>query len=165
MDDMRSPRRPTLRAIGGFVLAIFVLALAVAACGTSASPAPSAAPTGSLVPPLTGQTDTEWGTIWDAIPPDFPVYAGATPSQETATAPASANLVVAGGDAKTIATWTADQLSSAGYDVNGGSVALEDGSYAVDGEREPGCQVHVEVAPLGTVTSITILYGASCPNT
>ena len=163
MDGMRSPRRLTLGALAVVALAV---AVAVAACGTDeAHLTPSQAPTGSLVPPLTGQTDTDWGTIWDAIPPDFPVYAGATPSQETATGPASANLVVAGGDAKTIATWTADQLTAAGYDVNGGSVALEDGSYAVDGEREPGCQVHVEVAPLGTVTSITILYGASCPNT
>ena len=160
MVDMRSPRRLVIGAIGALALS-----LAIAACGTSASPAPSAAPTASLVPPLTSQTDTDWGRIWDGLPADFPVYAGATPSEETATGPASANLVVAGADAKTVAAWTADQLASAGYDVNGGSAALEDGSYAIDGERDGGCQVHVEVAPLGTVTSITILYGASCPNT
>ncbi len=158
MARVRTPRRS--------VLALLLCALAVfAACGSSSTASPTAAPTGSLVPPLTGQTDTEWGRIWDAIPPDFPVYAGAVPSDEATVGPVSALFVVDGTDAKTIAAWTADQLVSDGYDVNGETAALEDGSYAIDGERAPDCEIHVELAPLGTLTSITILYGASCPNT
>ena len=42
--------------------------------------------------------------------------------------------------------------------------ALEDGSYAVDGERDTDCQVHVEATPLGTVTTITICTVPTCPD-
>jgi len=157
----------TSRLILAFSLTIATLA--VAACGVTATATPSptatatAASTGSLVPPIVGQTDTEWGRMWDAIPADFPVYAGATPSEEAATAPASAVLVVNGTDPKTIATWTAKQLTQAGFDINGELAALENGSYAVDGARGTDCLVHVEATPLGTMTTITIYYGASCP--
>lgn len=158
---MAGVRTPRLAAIGLLLGAL----LSVAACGSSATVSPTPAPTGSLASPLTGQTDTEWGRIWDAVPADFPIYPGAVPSEETAAGPVSGVFVVDGRDATTIAAWTADQLVADGYDVNGETAALEDGSYAIDGQREPGCEVHVEVTPLGTLTSILILYGAECPNT
>ena len=158
MRDVRTPRLI-------LALSLTVATAVVSACGAAATatPSPTAAPTGSLVPPIVGQTDTEWGRMWDAIPADFPVFAGATPSEEAATGPASAVLVVNGTDAKTVASWTAERLTEAGFDINGEMAALEDGSYAVDGERDTDCLVHVEATPLGTVTTITIYYGAECP--
>ena len=55
---------------------------------------------------MPGQTETEWGVIWDTLPADFPVYEGAIPSEESASGPASANLVVDGVDPSAVATWT-----------------------------------------------------------
>ena len=147
------------------VVASLLIAFGAAGCGTNeAAFTPSAAPTGSLVAPLTGQTDTDWGRIWDDLPADFPIYPGATPSEEAATGPASATLVVDGADARTIVTWLTGQLKLEAYDVESGG-PMEDGSFVIDAERQPECAVHVDVAPLGTVTTITILYGAPCPNT
>ncbi len=147
------------------VVASLLIALVAAGCGTGVGTvAPSLAPTGSLVPPLTGQTDMDWGRIWDDLPADFPIYPGATPSEEATSGPASATLVVGGADAKAIVTWMTEHLTLDAYTVEGGG-PMEDGSFVIDAGRGADCAVHVDVAPLGTVTTITILYGASCPNT
>ena len=101
---------------------------------SSATGAPSTA--ASALPSATGtssaQTDTEWGRIWDSLPADFPTYPGATPAEETATGPASADLVVTGGDARTIATTMQAALTAAGYATAGLSGPLEDGSFTLD---------------------------------
>jgi len=153
-----------VRALLAAVLACLVGAIAVSACGTAPSPAPSVAPTSSLVAPLGGQTETEWGVIWDTIPGDFPVYPGAVPSDESATGPVSANLVVDGVDPSTVTTWTDSALATAGFTVTEGSESMEDGSMTLEAVQGTDCQVLVTAAPLGSLTAITVLYGASCPS-
>jgi hypothetical protein len=156
--------------------------LALVACGPAASSAPSATPrssasaaasalpsvTGSTSPavsPATGQTDTAWGRIWDSLPTGFPTIPGATPSEEAGTGPASAILAVAGGDAKTIATALQTQLEAAGFTIEGLNGPAENGGYVLDVTgTDPGCKVQATVAPLGGLTTVTILYGALCPN-
>jgi hypothetical protein len=142
------------------------------ACGSSdASVAPTATTATSALPsptstaPAAGQTDTEWGRIWDTLPSNFPAYPGSTPGEETATGPASANLVVEGLDAKGIATLLQTLLTQAGYTTVGLSGPLEDGSYVLDMTGPTaGCKVQVSASPTGTLTAVTILYGASCPH-
>jgi hypothetical protein len=168
---------------GRLLPALALLAMsAVAACSTSsqssagasagsgASSATGAPSTPASAPPsATGssraQTDTEWGRIWDSLPADFPTYPGATPAEETATGAASADLVVTGGDAKTIATTMQSALVAAGYATAGLSGPLEDGSFTLDMTGPPaGCKVELRVTPTGGLTSLKILYGATCPH-
>ena len=155
-----------------------VTLLTLAACTSSASsaassaaPSPTAAPsvlpsvTGSAPAPADGQSDTEWGRIWDTLPSGFPVYPGSTPGEETATGPASANLVVDGLDAKGIVTLFQTLLKQAGYQTAGLQGPLEDGSYVLDMTGPAaGCKVQVSAAPTGSLTTLTILYGAACPH-
>lgn len=154
-------RIPNLILVGCLLASV----VALAACGSTASPPPTTAPTSSLVPPITGQTDTEWGRIWDTLPADFPIYPGATPSDEAATGPASATLVADGDVASEVATWMSGQLTLKAYTVDGATAPLEDGGYVIEATGGAGCRIQVTAAPLGSLTTITILYGASCPNT
>ena len=88
-------------------------------------------------------------------------------SEEAATGPASATLVVEGAVAKEIATWMNEQLWLDGFAIESLSGPLEDGSYLIEAERDSGdsgCRLQVSAVPLGSLTTITILYGASCPN-
>ena len=125
---------------------------------TPASALPSANGTSSA------QTDTEWGRIWDNLPADFPTYPGATPAEETATGAASADLVITGGDARTVATTMQSALTAAGYTTAGLSGPLEDGSFTLDMTGPPtGCKLELRVTPTGGLTSLKILYGAGCP--
>jgi hypothetical protein len=114
----------------------------VGTAGPAPSVATTAAPPGTSSTAASGQTDTEWGRIWDTLPSGFPAYPGSTPGEETATGPASANLVVDGIDAKGIATMLQPLLMQAGYTTSGLSGPLEDGSYVLD-RREPsaGCKL------------------------
>jgi hypothetical protein len=163
---------------------LLAIACIVAACGTgAASPVPSAssgtssatssAPSPSASGPLAGgspplpagQTDTEWGRIWDTLPSRFPTVNGAMPGEETATGPATANLVVDGLDAKGITTLLETLLKQGGYTTTALSGPLENGGYILEmNGSEPGCQLQVSAAPEGSLTTLTILYGASCPH-
>jgi hypothetical protein len=165
---------------------LFALATALVACGpgtasqgpsgspaagpSSAGAAPSDAGSPAQISPPdeasapAGQTDTAWGRIWDAVPAGFPAYPGATPAGETATGPASTVLGVEGGEAKAIAGWMQSRLEQATYSTEALSGPLEDGSYVLDSTGpQPGCRVQVSIAPLGGLTIVTVLYGASCP--
>jgi hypothetical protein len=114
---------------------------------------------------LADQTDTDWGRIWDTLPSGFPTYAGSTPAGETAPGAASATLAVDGNAAADITTWMQTKLASASYTTEGLSGPLEDGSYVLDLiGPEPGCRVQVLAAPLGSMTTVTIMYGAACPH-
>ncbi len=165
----------TRLALGLTLATVFVLA----ACGSGASTAASSptsaagsAAADSARPTLTGsagpaagQTDTDWGRIWDTLPSDFPKYPGATPGQETAAGPASANLVVDGLVANGIATFMQAHLQSAGYKTEGLSGPLEDGTYVLDMVGPVAdCSVEITAAPTGSLTTVTILYGADCPH-
>ncbi|MGZ6340129.1 MAG: hypothetical protein ACXWNG_07165 [Candidatus Limnocylindrales bacterium] len=141
------------------------------AASTSTSGASSASPPGESSPPsqaapslLAGQTDTAWGRIWDSLPNGFPSYPGSTPAEEAASGPASAVRAVEGIDARTIAGWMQSELERATYSTEALSGPLEDGSYVlVSTGTAPGCRVQVSIAPLGGLTTVTVLYGASCP--
>jgi hypothetical protein len=148
----------------------WVLAIAVAACqSTIGSPAPAGSgqtptsPTAASAA-VAGQTDTDWGRIWDALPAGFPSYPGSAPAEEAATGPASAVLVIQGVEPKTIAEWIWSKLRATSYVGEGLAGPREDGSFLLDA-RGPaaGCRVQVSVAPLGGLTTVTVLYGASCP--
>jgi hypothetical protein len=137
--------------------------IAAPAASATASSAAAASQTATSATAATGQTDTEWGRIWDSVPADFPLFAGATAAEEGATGPASANLAVPGNVAATAAPWMAGQLKDRGYTVDGDATALEDGSFVLDGRRDPGCRVGVTIAPTGGITTMTVMYGAGCP--
>ena len=119
---------------------------------------------GPTAEPQAGQTETEWGRIWDALPPDFPEYPGSTPSEEAATGPASATLVVADTDVEAIATWWQDALEVAAFSTEAMSGPLEDGSFVIDSiGQDADCRLMVSIAPLGGMTLISVWYGAGCP--
>jgi hypothetical protein len=157
------------------------LAMLVAACGSSPSPSPSAVasppsdPSSASAPsdgpasaepsgaPQTGQTDTDWGRIWDAVPAGFPRYPGSTPADDAAPEPASARFAVAGGDPAAIATWMQDALETATFSTLGLNGPAEDGGYVIDSTGGGECRLQTTIAPLGDITFITVLYGAGCP--
>ena len=108
------------------------------------------------------QTQIGWGRIWDALPPSFPHYPGAEPTQIGA-GPASAVLMVPT-DARTAAAWYAMALKAAGFPTVGANGPLEDGSFVVDSSgATTGCVAQTTLAPLGTTTTATIYVAAACP--
>ena len=154
------------------------LTLGVAACGESSTTASRGAPpTTSLAPavtssagvgpsdtPATGQTDTDWGRIWDTLPVAFPVYPGAAPAEEAETGPVSATFALEGPDAKTIVIWMQTELERATYSTEALTGPLEDGSFVLESIGTADCRTEVAVAPLGGLTILTVRYGAACPS-
>lgn len=131
-----------------------------------ASAESSATPSGPITSPApaAGQTDTDWGRIWDALPAAFPVYPGATPAEEVETGPVSGAVVVEGRDARTIATWMQAELERAAYATEALNGPLEDGSFVLESVGQADCRVEVAVAPLGGLTTVTVRYAATCPS-
>ena len=79
------------------------------ATGTpSVEPSPSAS---TLLAP--GVTETDWGAIWDALPPGFPRYPGSNPT-ETGGGAASATLD-APADVATVTNWYQAALELVGF--------------------------------------------------
>ena len=161
-----------------FVLVLVAVALAIAACGSTAS-SDSSSSAVSSGPPSTeasagssaqsgtataGQTDTEWGRIWDTLPSNFPEIPGAHPAEEAATGPASATLAIEGNVSRLVATALVGLLAKNGYPTAGLGAPLEDGSYTLEATGAPGCKVQATVKPMGGETFVTILYGAACPH-
>src|SRR6476660_4011307 len=162
-----------------FVVARIVATLTSAACGSTASSDPSKS-TAQAVPSsagasagspaqsgasAAGQTETEWGRIWDTLPSNFPQIPGAHPSEEAATGPASATLVIEGNVSRLVANALVGLLSKNGFPTAGLGTPLEDGSYTLEATgAAPGCKVQATVKPLGGETFVTILYGAACPH-
>jgi hypothetical protein len=145
-----------------------VRSAASTAAAASASPALSPTPTasgpsdGPAASAPSGQTDTEWGRIWDDLPRTFPTLPGAIPSP-TRAGPVSAELALPT-DVATAATWYSDALTAAGYRIDGASEPLEDGSVVIDASgASAGCSVRVTLTPLSGTTHATILFGAGCP--
>ncbi len=128
------------------------------------SPSVSIPSTGASSPPQAGQTDTDWGRIWDSLPSAFPSYPGSTPAQEASTGPASAVLAVPGTEARTVAVWMQSTLEQGSYRTEALSGPLENSGFVLDSiGPTPGCRVQVSVAPIGALTIVTVLYGAACP--
>ena len=161
---------------------MFAALVLLAACGSSgalegtspgaaATPASSASSSASTEPATAvpsaskgaTQSDTAWGRIWDSLPTSFPTIPGATVSEEAATGAASAVLTVTGQSPKDVAALMQRLLSGAGYSTIGLTGPLENGGYVVDMAGRPqGCKVQVTAAPTGSVTTVTVLYGATC---
>ena len=150
----------------------------LAACGpTPTSGAPSTAPTGAPSPgastdagaPASSaaagtQTDTEWGRIWDKVPPGFPRYPGSSVADDTGPEPVSATYAIAGGgDPEQIASWMQAALETATFSTEALSGPLEDGSFVLDSVGDGGCRIQVAIAPMGGLTFVTVRYGAACP--
>lgn len=194
MAPMPNPDPPG-RAASGLALSAALtssvalgLALVLAACGSSATPAssassgpgasaslspspgPSQAPTigpsqvasPSVAPsPSVGATETEWGTIWDAVPPTFPIYDGATPVEPNEPASLAYDVDV---PAATVTTDLQAELETVGFSTIALSGPFEDGSMVIDSAGDPpGCEVQTTIAPLGATTRVTVLYGVDCP--
>jgi len=166
------------------VSSLIVIGVTLAACGPtgpsagagSTVPAASSTVPGAVQPATPsgptpssaageGQTDTEWGRIWETLPSSFPSIPGARPSEEAATGPASATMVVAGNVARLVAAALVTQLATAGFPTAGLGTPLEDGSYTLDATgATPGCKVELTIKPMGDQTIVSILYGAACPH-
>jgi hypothetical protein len=172
--DRRHSPSSRLGPAAGLGLALALVLAACSSAGATSGPtAASAAPTSpppsiaASAGPTSGasadQTDTDWGRIWDSLPSGFPTYPGSTPAGDSAPGPASATFAVGGNAAADIATWMQTQLPS--YKTEGLSGPLEDGSYVLDlTGATPDCRVQVLAAPLGSLTTVTIMYGAACPH-
>lgn len=135
----------------------------------SISPRPSAATTEpstettSSAAPEVGQTDTEWGRIWDELPEAFPVYPGAAPSDEAGTEAVSATFALEGVDPRVVAAWMQTELERGAYRTEALNGPFEDGSFVLDLVGDGECRIQVAAAPLGGLTMVTVRYGASCP--
>ena len=134
------------------------------ASGPSLTPVPGG-PT-AVSPPsssaLPTQTDTEWGRIWDALPPSFPVPAGSVPTQ-TGEGPVSATFAV-GASAEQAAEFVIAGLVRGRYTIEGRSNPSEDGSVVIDAVgAAPDCRVQVRLTPLSGTTHMVVMFGAGCP--
>ena len=160
------------------LLLIAPLVSSVMACGSSpdatpeSTPAPSAiappetaapSPSATLTSLGAGQTDTEWGRIWDAVPAGFPRFPGSTIADDATPEPASARYAVPGGDAQAIATWMQDALEIATFSTEGLNGPFEDGGFVIDSVGAGDCRLQTTISPEGDTTFITVLYGAGCP--
>jgi hypothetical protein len=160
------------------VAAVLAATVLFAGCGpaptTSGAPltsppdAPSAGASTEANPPAPSiavgtQTDTEWGRIWDNVPPGFPRYPGSSVADDTSPEPVSATYAVAGGDPEQIASWMQAALETATFSTEALSGPLEDGSFVLDSVGDGGCRIRVAIAPLGGLTFVTVRYGAACP--
>jgi hypothetical protein len=172
---------PTIDRVDRLRAGVVLTIALVAACSsraTTALPAaslPGATPTAPAVAPsldieqpgltpATGQTDTDWGPIWNDLPPGFPLPPGGEPL-ESGAEPATAAWTIAAGaaaDPLAIAQRYVDAFSIAGYG-GGRDGPLEDGSYTAWASSGYGCDMLVTATPRGEDTLVTALYGAGCP--
>ena len=122
-------------------------------------PTPESPPSSSELPT---QTDTEWGRIWDALPPSFPVPEGSVPT-ETGEGPVSATFAV-GASAEQAAEFVMAGRVEGRYTIEGRSNPSEDGSVVIDAVgAAPDCRVQVRLTPLSGTTHMVVMFGAGCP--
>jgi hypothetical protein len=134
------------------------------ATSTPAAVAPSLDIEQPGLTPSTGQTDTDWGPIWNDLPPGFPLPPGGEPL-ESGAGPVTAAWTIASGaaaDPLAVAQRYVDAFSAAGYG-GGRDGPLEDGSYTAWASSGYGCDMLVTAMPRGEDTLVTVLYGAGCP--
>jgi hypothetical protein len=165
-------RWPTFRRS----IAVLVAAASiVAGCGDQplgsvhgATVGPPASPTAAVPstpgPSLPSQSDTAWGRIWDALPPSFPIPAGAIPT-ETSSGPVTAELALPrGSTAARAAAFFRGELQKVGFAAVNLDGPLEDGRFVVSVPGAAGaCQIEVQAVPMGAGVVARVLYGAGCP--
>lgn len=111
---------------------------------------------------LPTQTDTEWGRIWDSLPPSFPLPDGSVPT-EISEGPVSATFVV-GASGEQAAEFVMAGLVGARYTIEARSNPSEDGSVVIDAVgAAPDCRVQVRLMPLSGTTHMVVMFGAGCP--
>ena len=165
------------------ILATALLALVVGACGSPApsaitpAPASAAGSAATMAPPTevpggastqpapqpthVTTTQTDWGTILDAVPTTFPVFPGAQVAEPPAEPVSAAFVSTAPVD--NVATWYRDALQAQGFATTSLSSPLEDGSRVLDSQGDlPECRIQVTFRPAGGSTMITVLYAAGC---
>ncbi len=172
---MTAPRRRA--AIPLVPILAIAFTLVAAGCGPDAAratPAPSrpSAPDLTPVPGAPGTnpsndvptttTDVDgFGPIRDAVPPSFPRLAGQEPA-DTGAGPTSGAFAVNMTAAAASAAMQA-KLTTAGWSADVGS-PLEDGSVVLEATgAPPGCKAEVRFTPTSGTTTMSVLYGASCP--
>jgi hypothetical protein len=111
-----------------------------------------------------GQTDTDWGRIWDALPEAFPVFPGATAADDAAVEPASGTFALEDADPRAVASWMQTELERAAYRTEALNGPFEDGSYILELVGAGECRIEVAVGPLGGLVAVTVRYGAACPS-
>lgn len=160
------------------LLLITLIALSTSACGPtgSTSPSPLASPSSAPSGPAdtaapapssaaaAGQTDTDWGRIWDAVPDGFPRFAGATPADDATGEPVSARYAVPNGEPEAIAAWMQGALETATFSTVGLNGPAEDGSFVIDSVGNGSCRIQTTIAPLGDMTFVSVRYGTDCPS-
>jgi hypothetical protein len=127
--------------------------------GSASGPAPSV----EVTPELPGQSETAYGTIWDAVPDSFPVptdAAEADPQQGPVSG--AWTVPVAAVSAPELAGYYLDALDEIGWGT-GIDGPLEDGSYMVWSSNGYGCETFTMILPRGDESLITVLFGAGCP--
>jgi hypothetical protein len=119
---------------------------------------PASPPAASVNPPTT--TETEFGTIYDSLPPTFPKLPGQAPAP-TGAGPTSGSFVanMSVTDARKLIEVS---LIAQGWRVAVGS-PLEDGSVVLEATAAGGCKTEVRLAPMSGTVLMSVLYGASCP--
>ena len=142
-----------------------LILLLVAACQGPSGTGVPATITASTDAGAPGQSDTDWGRVWDGIPPSFPRPPGVQPAEEREPVSAAFDVGPEAGGPADVARFYADALANLAYtaSVDG---PLEDGAFVVEGSRSyTPCRVEVRSTPLGGINRLTILYGAGCPFT
>ena len=170
-----------MRRPGRLASSLALVSIFVAACGSGPSGTPSAssaslpassAPaetdvaleTEPVDPNLPPTSETEWGTIWNEIPPSYPVPDGAKIADPD-HGPVSAAFTVATNVAapRAIGEFYRDALEEDGFGGTGLDGPLEDGSFTVWSSNGYGCDSLVTILPRGAESLVTILFGAGCP--
>jgi hypothetical protein len=147
----------------------------VSACGSTnpTSPTPSASPANPTLTPVpggpstappaaasVGQTDTEFGRIWDGLPPSFPRLPGSTPTDLPG---AFSGAFAIPGEPEPAAEALRAALVGHGFRAEVGT-PLEDGTVVVDaGDATAACRIEARLTPRSGTVVMSVLYGASCP--
>jgi len=128
----------------------------------SLSPVPGA-PSPTPAPTRPGTTKTEFGVIWDALPPSWPRLPGQSQSEVGSDA---SEMLVVKGKPVALARLLEMALEAKGWSVDVGS-PLEDGSVVLDATGPTkGCKAHVvigENSPGSNDGTALVYYGAGCP--
>lgn len=125
------------------------------------TPALTAAPSATAAPSMPSQTATEWGPIWDALPPQFPIPAQAQPVDPDEAVSAAFDMRE---PADVVATRLQATLEGERLSTESMSGPLEDGSFVIESvDPSNGCRVQTIIAPLGDRTRLVFRYGADCP--
>jgi hypothetical protein len=121
---------------------------------------PSTAATAATAAGSIGQTNPEFGPIWDGLPPSFPRLPGAT---ATDLPGAISGAFAIPGEPGPAAEALRSALVGQGLRAEVGT-PLEDGTIVVDaGDATAACRIEARLTPRSGTVVMSVRYGASCP--